>query len=60
MNNEYCNIQHTSMFYWEPNDMSRLDKKGVQKTDWVNWELRVASKEAFKKWRKVYDQYKQK
>lgn len=59
MNNEYCNIQHTSMFYWEPNDMSRLDKKGIQKTDWVNWELRVASKEAFKKWRKVYDQYKQ-
>lgn len=59
MNNEFCNIQHTSMYYWEPNDMSRLDKKGVQKTDWVNWELRVAAKEAFKGWRKVYKKYKQ-
>jgi hypothetical protein len=58
MNNEYCNIQHTSMYYWEPNDMSRLDKKGVQKTDWVNWELRAAAKEAFKGWKKIYKQYK--
>ena len=30
--NEYCNIQVTSMYYWEPNDMSRLDKTGKQKT----------------------------
>ena len=57
-NNEYCNIQHTSMYYWEPNDMSRLDKTGKRKTDWVNWELRVASKEAFKKWRKVFEKRK--
>lgn len=56
--NEFCNIQVTSMYYWEPNDMSRLDKKGTQKTDWVNWELRAASKEAFKKWRKVYKKVK--
>jgi hypothetical protein len=58
MNNEFCNIQHTSMYYWEPNDMSRLDKTGTQKTSWVNWELRAAAKEAFKNWKKVYDTYK--
>lgn len=56
--NEFCNIQHTSMYYWEPNDMSRLDKTGAQKTDWVNWELRVAAKEAFRKWRNVYKEIK--
>jgi len=57
-NNEFCNIQHTSMYYWEPNDMSKLDKSGVEKTKWVNWELRVASKEAFKKWRNVFKEIK--
>lgn len=57
-NNEFCNIQHTSMYYWEPNDMSRLDKTGKRKTDWVNWEIKVASKEAFKKWRKVFEKRK--
>lgn len=57
-NTEFCNIQHTSMYYWEPNDMSRLDKTGAQKTNWVNWELRVAAKEAFKKWRNVFKEIK--
>lgn len=55
MNNEFCNIQHTSMYYWEPNDMSRLDKEGKTKTGWVNWEIKAASKEGFKKWRKVFE-----
>jgi len=52
--NEYCNIQVTSMYYWEPNDMSRLDKTGVQKTTFIDRELKMAAKEAFKKWKKVY------
>jgi hypothetical protein len=56
--NEYCNIQVTSMYYWEPNDMSRLDKNGTQKTEFHNRELRMATKEAFKKWRKVYKKIK--
>ena len=56
--NEFCNIQVTSMYYWEPNDMSRLDKKGTQKTKFLNRELRIASKEAFKKWRRVYKKLK--
>lgn len=58
MNYDFCNIQHTSMYYWEPNDMERLENKGIQKTEWVNWEIKAAAKEAWKKWKEIYDQYK--
>lgn len=57
MKNEYCNIQFTSMYYWEPNDMSKLDKTGEQKTQYVNWELRAAAKEAFSSWRTIYKRH---
>ena len=57
-NNEYCNIQVTSMYYWEPNDMSRLDKTGQQKTEFINWELKTAAKNVFWKWRKVFREIK--
>ena len=56
--NEYCNIQITSMYYWEPNDMSRLEKSGEQKTHFINRELRSAAREVFWGWRKVYNQIK--
>jgi hypothetical protein len=58
-NNEFCNIQYTSMFYWEPNDMSRLEKTGAQKTSWVKTELKRAAKEGFKKSKKVYEEIKE-
>jgi hypothetical protein len=58
-NNELCNIQYTSMFYWEPNDMSRLEKTGAQKTAWSNRVLKMAAKEGFKKHRKVYKEIKE-
>lgn len=54
MQNDYCNIQHTSMFYWEPNDMIELEKTGVQKLGWIDWEIKAAAREAFKRWRSVY------
>lgn len=54
MRNEYCNIHYTSMYYWGPRDAKNLEEKGIQKTKWVNWEIRQAAKEAFKKWKKVY------
>lgn len=57
-NNEYCNIQVTSMYYWEPNDMSRLDKTGEQKTEFLNWELKRAAKNMFWKWKKQYKRIK--
>ncbi|MFT6632433.1 MAG: hypothetical protein ACJAS4_002396 [Bacteriovoracaceae bacterium] len=56
--NEYCNIQVTSMYYWEPNDMSKLDKTGVQQTKFENWKLKSAAKEVFFGWRKVYREIK--
>lgn len=59
MEQEYCNIQFVSMYYWEPNDMSNLDKTGEEKHQWVNWELRSAAKEAFWSWRKIYKELKQ-
>jgi hypothetical protein len=51
---EYCNIQVTSMYYWEPNDMQKLEKTGLPKTQWINWEIRAAAKESFKDWREIY------
>ncbi|MAZ50023.1 MAG: hypothetical protein CME65_15785 [Halobacteriovoraceae bacterium] len=50
-NNEYCNIQITSMYYWEPNDMSRLERTGEQKTEYLNRELRIAAKNVYWRWR---------
>lgn len=50
---EYCNIQYTSMYYWEPNDMSRLEKTGEQKTHWVKGEIYTAAREAFRNWREI-------
>lgn len=57
-NSEYCNIQHTSMYYWEPNDMSRLEKEGKQKTEWVDWEIKAAAKEIMWGWKDFYKEYR--
>lgn len=56
--NEYCNIQVASMYYWEPNDMSRLDKTGQEKTEFINWELKSAAKEVFWRWKGIYNSLK--
>lgn len=56
--NEYCNIQVTSMYYWEPNDMSKLDKTGEQQTSFSNWKLKSAAREVFWSWRRVYKEIK--
>lgn len=58
MRTEYCNIQFASMYYWEPNDMSKLDKTGEVKDRWVNWELRAAAKEAFWSWKTIYRRHR--
>lgn len=57
-NNEYCNIQVTSMYYWEPNDMSNLEKTGIEQTIFENWKLKSAAREVFFGWRKVFDEIK--
>ncbi len=57
-NNEFCNIQYANMYFWGPNDLKAAARKGTMQTKWVNSKLRYASKEAFKKWRKVYESVK--
>ena len=59
-NNEYCNILITSMHYWMPLDMSNLDRKGIQQTEWSNRDLRSAAKEVFWGWKQVYKEIKEK
>jgi hypothetical protein len=54
-NNEFCNIQYASMYHWGQNDLKKAAAKGVVQTNWKNWKLRSASKEAFKKWKKVFE-----
>ncbi|MCT4642092.1 MAG: protein-glutamine glutaminase family protein [Bacteriovoracaceae bacterium] len=56
--NEWCFIQYTSMYYWEPNDMERLEKTGQQQTRWKDSRIKAAAKQAFKRWTSVYDRYK--
>ena len=56
--NEYCNIQKTSMYYWEPSELEKLEQQGVTKNKWIDWEIRAAAKEIFWSWRKVYKEYK--
>ena len=52
--NEFCNIEYSSMYHWGPNDLKRASDKGEIQTEWKDWKIKTASKEAFKKWRKVY------
>lgn len=56
--NEYCNIQHVSMYYWNPVNLSALEKNGVQMTKWDNSYLKTSAKGIFWRWRKVYKEYK--
>ena len=53
--NEFCNIEYSSMYHWGPNDLKRASKTGELQVGWKNWKLKEASKQGFKKWRKVYE-----
>ncbi len=55
---EFCHIQYASMYHWGPNDLKTAANSGVIQTDWKNWKLRTASKQAFKRWRKIYEEVK--
>lgn len=54
--NEYCNLLVSSMYYWMPLNLSELENKGTEKTNWVNSEIISAAKEIFWRWGKVYDE----
>jgi hypothetical protein len=54
--NEFCNIEYSSMYHWGPNDLKRAAKTGEIQTSWKDWKIKTASKQGFKKWRKVYSE----
>lgn len=44
----HCFIMKTSMYYWEPRDMENLEKTGKEKTNWIDWEIKAAYKNAIR------------
>jgi hypothetical protein len=44
---EHCYLIPVSMFFWQPKDISRRDTTGVEKTSFVNSEIKHAYWEAF-------------
>jgi hypothetical protein len=58
MADNYCNILHASMYYWGPNDLKKTARTGEIQTQFKNSKLRYAAKEAFRKWKDVYEMRK--
>lgn len=44
----YCYFIKASMYYWQPLDLENLEKYGTQITDWNDWKLRVAYRDAIR------------
>lgn len=55
---EWCFTQLTSMYYWEPNDIQRVEQEGKEMTSFSNRILKIATKEAFRRSTSVYDTLK--
>ncbi|MBD64660.1 MAG: hypothetical protein CME62_05610 [Halobacteriovoraceae bacterium] len=57
-NKEYCNIQITSMYYWEPKDMEQLEVDQIPRDQFEKAELLTAVKNIFWRWGKYFNQLK--
>lgn len=57
-NNIFCNTLIAPMYYWEPSELSKRDRQGQIKNQWVNWELRLAARDMFGRWLDVYNELK--
>lgn len=55
---EYCNIQISPMYYWEPSQLRKLEEENAVKTGWIDWEIRSAAQDVFRNWSYVYDRLK--
>lgn len=47
---EYCYLYKTSMYYYQPLDLDKLETSGKEKHDWVTWEVNNAYKQGFGGW----------
>jgi hypothetical protein len=44
---ESCFLMKTNMYYYQPLDIENLEKRGVEKTFWIEWELNNAYRQGF-------------
>lgn len=49
-----CYVIVTSQYYRQPYEIERVEKQGIQETEWDHNLLRASRKDAFKKWRAKY------
>ncbi|MBC75412.1 MAG: hypothetical protein CME64_05285 [Halobacteriovoraceae bacterium] len=54
--NKFCNTLIAPMYYWEPSELSKRENQSIYKTNWVNWELRLAAKDVYGRWRDVFNE----
>lgn len=55
---DWCFTQLTSMYYWEPRDIEKVEKEGIQMDSFSNRILEIAADEAFRSSSRVYDRLK--
>ncbi len=55
-NNNYCNTLIAPMYYWEPSELKKRESQNRYKTEWVNWEIRLAARDVYGRWRDVYEE----
>jgi hypothetical protein len=45
----YCYLIKTSMYYYQPLDLDKLDRSGSEKHEWINWEINNAYRQGFRR-----------
>jgi hypothetical protein len=45
----HCYLIKTSMYYYQPLDLDKLERNGSHKNEWVNWEVNNAYRQGFRR-----------
>ncbi len=45
----YCYLIKTSMYYYQPLDLTKLEQSGNEKHEWVDWEVNNAYRQGFRR-----------
>lgn len=56
--NEFCNIQVSSMYYWEPSELEKLEKENIVRSEFSSLDLQTAVKNIFWHWTKIFNELK--